>query len=60
MTKRTFLTKNATKSIITKQNECPVCHKLFDLTEDSKYLINNKHVCSWKCFRKYVHEHSNK
>lgn len=60
MIKKTFLTKTNTKTISTEQNECPVCHKFFDLTEDSKYLIKNKYVCSWKCFRKYAHEHSSK
>ena len=60
MIKRTFLAKTNTKTTSTEQNECPVCHKFFGLTEDSKYLIKNKYVCSWKCFRKYAHEHSSK
>lgn len=61
MRQKTFLTyKDRVEASQTDLCECPVCHKLFRMSADSKYLIGNKHTCSWKCFRNYVKIHSKK
>ena len=58
MKQKGFLTHKEEISLkTTKTNECPVCHKIFDMADDSKYLINNKYTCSWECFSSYVKTH---
>ena len=58
MNKRSFLTHQEEANLnLSKTNECPVCHKMFNMCDDSKYLINNEYTCSWKCFLDYVKAH---
>jgi uncharacterized C2H2 Zn-finger protein len=29
---------------------CPICGKLFKVTDNTKYIMNGEYTCSWKCF----------
>ena len=29
---------------------CPVCCSVFEITDDTKYIIAGGYTCSWKCF----------
>lgn len=29
---------------------CSVCGKEFEANDDTRYIINGGHTCSWKCF----------
>ena len=33
---------------------CPICGKVFEANDDTKYIMNGGYVCEWKCFWKEV------
>ena len=36
--------------IVGEELTCPVCKKVFKATNETRYIRNGGHTCSWECF----------